>query len=259
MEILSKLLIGDEIEEENSDIAIIRKNLKNTVNNFCEELLELELEDSKQRLLAPFYARTILEASMTILLLRIDPFRILSIYKVQSSANYDVTKKSNVALLWTGDVIASSKPKRDIWNPENKILESDRALLGKHWGELLWIPNLIKLQDYIVENNLESNWLNDFLNEEVPAYFERIKTESMKAFSFFSKGIHFEFLIDIESTYDMLTMQKELYSMFRKVALLALVSHFDASVNHILKKEDATNKYLKIEEEIEKWYTKMKL
>lgn len=258
MKTLSELLIGDEIEEINSDIAIIRKNLKNTVDNFCGELLGLDLKDSKQRLLAPFYARTILEASMTILLLRIDPFRILSIYKVQSSVNYDVTKKSNIALLWTGDVIASSKPKSDIWNPENKILESDRALLGKHWGELLWIPNLIKLQDYVVEKNVESNWLNIFLNEEALAYFERIKTDSMKSFSFFSKGIHFEFLIDIESTYDNITMQKELYSVFQKVALLALVSHFDSSVNHILPKEEATNKYLKIEEEIEQWYTKMK-
>ncbi|WP_342533655.1 hypothetical protein MHB40_25125 [Lysinibacillus sp. FSL K6-0057] len=220
--------------------------------------MDLDLENSKQRLLAPFYARTILEASMTLLLLRVDPFRILSIYKVQSSSKYDVTKKSNVALLWTGDIIAVSKAKEDIWNPENKVSDFDRALLGRHWGELLWIPTLTKLQDHIAEKQIESNWLNNFLSEEAIAYYERIKTDSMKLFSFFSKGIHYEFLIDIESAYDNLTMQNNLYSMFQKLALLALVSHFDPSVNHNINKEDSTTLFLKIEEEIEKWYTKMK-
>ncbi|POZ56223.1 hypothetical protein LYSIN_01006 [Lysinibacillus sphaericus] len=258
MNYLSELLVGNIVENETSDIIKIRNNLKDTIDNFCIELLDLDLENSKQRLLAPFYARTILEASMTILLLRVDPFRIMSIYKVQSSSKYDVTKKSNVALLWTGDVIAASRAKDDIWNPENKVSDFDRALLGKHWGELLWIPSLTKIQDYIAENTIESIWLSNFLSEEATAYYERIKTDSMKLFSFFSKGIHYEFLIDIESTYDKLTMQNNLYSMFQKLSLLALVSHFDSIVNHNLNKEDSINLYLNVEEEIERWYTRMR-
>lgn len=262
MNYLSELLLGQENseilpDETKSEINIIRRNLKKTIDSFCKSLIELDLNDDKQRMIAPFYARAILESGMTVLLSRLDPFRVLSIYKVQSSDNYDVAKKSNVALLWKGDVIANVKEKDNIWNPEIKMSDFDRALLGKHWGELLWIPSLQKLQDYTSEKDIESNWITDLTDELPESFYERIKTDVSKGFSFFSKGVHFEFLIDLSTTYDKITVSKYCHTMFKKLSILGLCINFNPLVSNNLDIEVASEKYEEIEKEIEKWYMMM--
>jgi len=64
-------------------------------------------------------------------------------------SEYDITKKSNAALQWTGDVIASGKSKVNLWNSENKLDYYKGALLSNYNGELFWKPGFIKAIYYI--------------------------------------------------------------------------------------------------------------
>lgn len=61
----TKLVLGVHENQSHTDIARITSNLTKTINEFSENLLTLNLEITHERLMAPFYARVILEASMT--------------------------------------------------------------------------------------------------------------------------------------------------------------------------------------------------
>ncbi|MEE3954136.1 hypothetical protein [Peribacillus frigoritolerans] len=251
---ISKLICG-QTSDDLSDIKQISDRLNKTISNFSERLLALEIKDNDNRLLAPFYARSILEAACTALLLRLDPFRVLSIYKVQSTTQYDITKKSNVSLLWTGDILAANKPKDKLWHPENKLTDLDRALLSNYTGDLFWKQGFLKTLDYINNQDLGlgSNWLNDLKEFDENAFFERSKTESSKLYSAFSKGVHYEFLIEANSVYDFTTVQNYVNRMFQLIANLGLISHFIGTMSSRFEKNVSLNLYLEIEELIEEW------
>lgn len=242
-----------------SEVDNILFRLNDTISKFTRKLLSANLLIEDEREIAPFYARTILEASGTALLARIDPFRVLSVYKVQLSRNYDVTKRSNIALQWTGDIIAANKPKEDIWNPENKVSDYDRALLGNHYGELFWKPGFLNVIDYIsnYSDRQQSDWTNKLEQKEETPFFETAKTEAIKLFSAFSKGVHYEFLVNTDSIYDATTVQDFTQRMLQTISDLGLVSHFGGFMATALDKEDAYNYYLEIEEMVKSWRRRM--
>ena len=53
----------------------------------------------------PFYCRNVLESSLTAILGRIDPFRLITVYKVQSDPSYDLGKRAQTAVEWAGDIV----------------------------------------------------------------------------------------------------------------------------------------------------------
>ncbi|MFX3630338.1 MAG: hypothetical protein ACE3JR_13650 [Ectobacillus sp.] len=234
----------------------ILKHLGNTINRFTNRLLSLNLLEEDQRELAPFYARSIMEAAGTALVARMDPFRILSIYKVQSASSYDVTKKSNVALQWTGDILAANTPKKNIWHPDIKFIEYDRALLSNHNAELFWKPGFLRVLDYMSpgeEATLRGEWINQLLSQDEEQYFERSKTEAGKLYSAFSKGIHYEFLVNAESVYDATTVQSYIIRMFQLFSNLGLVSHFIGITSSKLDNASCLEQFIQIEELVKEW------
>lgn len=221
---LAKLLCGKP-EEGTSEVDYILIRLGNTITKFTDQILLFNYSEEKDRVNIPFYARSIMEAACTALVARIDPFRILITYKVQSSSDYDITKRSNAAIQWTGDIIAAGKPKAILWNPENKINDYDRALLSNYNGELFWKPAFLKTIDYVEDEIISSEWLNRFKNMDENEFFERTKTELSKLYSCFSKGIHYEFLVNAESIFDVTTLKSFVNRMFQILAEIAMVSH----------------------------------
>lgn len=246
---LARLVCG-EPQREVSEINDILIRLGDTITKFSNKLIQLNYEDENDRMNIPFYARSIMEASCTSLVARIDPFRILVIYKVQSSSEYDITKKSNAALQWTGDVIAAGRPKANLWNPDNKLDDYDRALLSNYNGELFWKPGFIKAIDYIESQRTSSNWLNRFKGMDENQFFERTKTEASKLYSSFSKGIHYEFLVNVDSIFDATTVQSLVSRMLELFAELSMVSHFIESMSGKLEYQLCVGNFIEVEEMI---------
>ncbi|MCZ8522211.1 MULTISPECIES: hypothetical protein [Paenibacillus] len=255
---LGYLLCGKQ-EDSNIEINNVLSRLNITISKFIRKLLSVDLLNEDERELAPFYARTIFEAAGTALLARLDPFRVLIVYKVQSSTNYDVTKRSNVALQWTGDIIASAKPKGDIWNPEQKANDYDRALLSNYFGELFWKPGFLNLIDFLPSYNFtkSSDWKDKLEQREETQFFEMSKTEASNLFSAFSKGVHYEFLVNTESVYDATTVQDFILRMIQITSDLGVVSHFGGLMAFSLSKQEAVDYYLEVEEMARLWRKRM--
>ena len=254
---LGKLVCGKQ-EDMGIEINAVLNRLNCRISNFSRKLLSINLLDENEREIAPFYARTIFEAAGTAMLARIDPFRVLTVYKVQSSSNYDVTKRSNIALQWTGDIIAAVKSKDDLWNPENKAADYDRALLSNHVGDLFWKPSFLNTIDFLYTVNEKStDWINKLQQKDETQFFESSKTEAGKLFSAFSKGVHYEFLVNAESIYDATTVQDFIMRMLQTISDLGLVSHFGGLMSSCLEKEEALEYYFQVEEMVQVWRRRM--
>lgn len=68
-------------------------------------------DDSDVTILGPYYARNLLETVCTALLGRIDPFRILYVYKVQTHDKFTLGSRSKAAISWFGDIFEPSLSK----------------------------------------------------------------------------------------------------------------------------------------------------
>ena len=99
----------------------------------------------------PFWGRNVLESSLTCLLGRLDPFRLITVFKVQSDPAYDLGKKAQSAVEWSGDILARNR-ERNLWSFDNKKESFDRALLGNYVGEIIWKPGFRALSDRNLAN-----------------------------------------------------------------------------------------------------------
>lgn len=246
---LAKLICGQP-QNGLSEIDDILIRLGNTITKFTNQMLLFDYSEEKDRINIPFYARSIMEAACTALVARMDPFRILITYKVQSSSEYDITKRSNAAIQWTGDIVAASKPKTNLWSPENKLVDYDRALFSNYNGELFWKPAFLKAMDFIQAQGNSSDWLNQFKNMDENEFFERTKTDISKLYSSFSKGIHYEFLVNVDSIFDTTTMQSIVNKMFQIFAEISMVSHFIGLMSGSMEYISCINNFIQIEEMI---------
>ena len=97
------------------DIDVILKHLSGSIEKIISELSDLsELSDSKISLYGPYLGRSVLELSMTALLARLDPFRILVIKGRQAQPGYELNKPNSSAIRWQGDVI--DKAVNNLWD-----------------------------------------------------------------------------------------------------------------------------------------------
>lgn len=248
---LAKIVCG-EVDGNSVYFEIIMRMRKN-ISQYAEKLFELNISDPDQRMIVSFYARGILEAVGTTLLARLDPFRVLLVYQVQSSANYDITKRSNTALQWTGDILPNNRAKADMWSPDHKITDYDRALFSDYNGELFWKPGFLKVNDYIQENTLGGDWIERLKSVDENNFFERNKNEAGQLFSAFSKGIHYEFLINAEHVYDEATVSNNINKLVRICGEMGLVSHFIDGMKLGMDQAEVFQTFSELEGLIEQW------
>lgn len=199
----------------------------------------------------PSYCRNLLESSLTVLLGRIDPFRLITVYKVQSDISYDLGKRSQIAIEWSGDIISTSSTSQSLWHFNKKKESFDRALLSDHMRDIIWYPAFRSLNDYIADNSFQSIWLNEITTYDEYHNFERLKTDAMRLFSSFSKGVHSECLIDINLMLDNLTLKTLIKDVYKLCSTLGLASHFVDFLTPKIDLQQALSIYLKLEEMIE--------
>lgn len=203
----------------------IMNTLRAKINLFSEKILEFDWSSSETPLEITFYARNILESALTALVGRLDPFRLITIYKIQSSENYNIGKKMNSALQWNGDIVADSAQSAS-WNPDFKVEKFDRAILGNYCGEIIWKQAFISLYDYLYDKDISSSWIQEILDVDETSNFERCKSDARKLFSSFSKGVHSEDLVNNAPILDMVTVKGLVRDLFKLCSTLGLISHF---------------------------------
>ena len=242
---------GDITIENMYDYHEIMKNLSDKIKKLTYLIMNYNWENGNANVDIPFYCRNVLESSLTAILGRIDPFRLITVYKVQSDPSYDLGKRAQTAVEWAGDIVAKSSSSGNLWQFDKKKESFDRALLGNHMGDAIWKPSFRTLGDYISGNELQSEWLNEFASYSEDENFERLKHEAMRLFSSFSKGVHSECLVDINTMLGDLTLKSLIKDMYKLCSIIALASHFVKFLATKIDIERAISIFLLIEEMVE--------
>ena len=134
------------------EIDVVLKHLSDSIEKIVSEISDLpEMPDSKISLYGPYLGRSLLELSMTALLARLDPFRILVIKGRQAQPGYELNRPNTSAIRWQGDVV--DKAVNDLWG-DKSLKDPSRAILGPYQKQLILIKNAQKVQDEGDEQNV---------------------------------------------------------------------------------------------------------
>jgi hypothetical protein len=168
----------------------------------------------------PFLARKFLELSLTGLLTRIDPLRVISARKNQLDTSYEPGRQNASSVAWTGDILPSDRPPASAWDSQILKKGLERSLLGWHVGEVAIAHGLRWLSD---AENSSSDWLRELSGQEKP--FDWIRGRLTQLYSTLSKGVHAEYLLDDRTAFDQASIQQHMRDCYMLVLLLATATH----------------------------------
>lgn len=223
---LSRLLCGEY--QQLGELSQILEQLGQTIDEFALRCFQFIAEDNSPDITAfgPYCGRTVLETACTILIGRLDPFRLLLVKHSQQQSTYKIENRNPLAIQWSEDILRQQKPPK--WeNLTLKDILSARALLTDYIADLYWKPALKALQDERT-NDGESEWLKqlqqfDYDNPGIVPYFRQIAN---KLYPSLSKGVHQELIIPSTTLYDSDTIKELLKQTMKLVAQMALLSHY---------------------------------
>jgi hypothetical protein len=225
MDPLTSLLCGNH--HSCGEISQIFSHLGDTVDDFARRCYDFICDRNDEDLSAfgPYCGRSILETACTILIGRIDPYRLLLVKRYQERPDYNISVRHKISVQWFGDIIASEKPP-----PWEKLSSKNipRALFtDEYTGEIYWKQALADLLNDTRDED-RSGWLEEL--RQKPENIENIgpylREEADRLYSSLSKGIHQEFVVSISAAYDSQTIKDLLKDTIALVAKLALISHY---------------------------------
>ncbi|QCF36978.1 hypothetical protein [Salinivibrio sp. YCSC6] len=206
--------------DSNHELDKILLHLQTSLQKVTQELVELQQSsDYKLGLYGPYLGRSILELSMTALIARVDPFKILLMKGKQEQPDYDLGKPHSSAIRWQGDVV--DKAVSNIWN-DKSLKDPTRAIFGAYQVQLV----LISSAELVIDEGSESSmgeWYAQLSSTTPDSTIESIKSKINTAYSSLSKGIHHELLIPQESVLDRDTVISLLNETFYIVASISLL------------------------------------
>lgn len=246
--LLVDLVCGCEVEDArhtDADYTGLFKRLRKDVHALHFQIVSVI--DNQQNIPAsavfPFLCRKFLEISMTSLLARIDPIRVIAARKHQQRDNYEQGKQNVSSISWTGDILPADKPQNgDIWDSANLKKGTERSLLGWHIGDVALNPGL----RWIVDNSeISSDWITKLSEPENP--FAWIKGSIAPLYSTLSKGVHAEYLLDDEVAFDEVSIKQFAYDSYMLVCLLSAATHVTPFFARPLQPEHALMHLIEIE------------
>jgi hypothetical protein len=193
----------------------------------------------------PFLARKFLELSLTALLARIDPIRVLSARKNQLHSSYEVGRQNSSSVAWSGDIFPNEKAPASNWDSGTLKKGVERSLLGWHVGEVAISHGLRWLAD---AENSDSIWLRELSGQEKPLSW--IHGRLNQLYSTLSKGVHAEYLLDDGTAFDQETIQQHMRDCYMLVLLLATSTHRSPLFMRSVPHEAALAAFRKFEKEI---------
>lgn len=214
-----RLVCGSDFDG-NKEIDRILLHLQTSLNKVTRELVELQtMPDDKLGLYGPYLGRSILELSMTALIARMDPFKILLMKGKQEQPDYDLGKPHSSAIRWQGDVVDKAVP--NLW-ADNSLKDPTRAIFGAYQIHLV----LTKSAELVIDEGSEGSmgeWYLQLSSTAASSAIEAIKSKINTMYSSLSKGIHHELLVPQESILDRDTVISILNETFYVVASTGLL------------------------------------
>lgn len=225
-----------------SQLAKSLGHLSTTIDNIIVELPAPYGQNAiVSPLYAPFLARSLLEASFTALVARIDPFRILTIGGAQSHTTYDPNTLNNFAFRWAGDVLADDRA--DLWSPKTKVSDVPRALLGNYQEKLFWRPAFERFLDLSNEASNPKEWTAELIRIGINGFMPTYRGYASNAFSRASKGVHHEYVLPPATYFDIPSLQDLLDDTVKTVMSFAVVANFCEYYSFKLSEQEAFQIY----------------
>ena len=140
------------------------------------------------------YTRRFIESATTALLLRVDPLRVLALRELQRQGDYQLSKRNLLTVQWAGDIIPKESDKTG-----GKLVDCDPGKIDRSLFSLLcnitvWQPALENLQNTLTNSQSSTPWTLELLNTEPETFAKSTAGQLNASFSFFSKGIHNEWI-----------------------------------------------------------------
>lgn len=187
----------------------------------------------------PFLSRKFLELSLTALLARIDPLRVISARKNQLDGSYVPGRLNASSVSWNGDIFPTEKPPQSsVWDSANLKKGTERSLLGWHVSEIAFVGGLRWLTDV---ESAESVWLRELSSQENP--FDWIRGRLAQLYSTLSKGVHAEYLLDDLTAFDQDTIELHLRDCYMLVLLLATATHANPLFLRSISRDQAISSF----------------
>lgn len=172
-------------------------------------------------LFGPVLGRAILEISLTAISGRFDAVRVLAIRKSQLTSDYDVGVRNPLAFSWSGDVTGDEKSKE--WSQRPAAKDIQRALLSRHFHDLIWHEAFTRLLDE-VPSDRGMDWMARLRGFDPDGFTSRMRADADRLFSELSKGVHHEFVIPLTNQYDKETVRDLLTRCWEFSAAIGLTA-----------------------------------
>ena len=239
--LLRRLTCGDT--DSGSKLAEVLGHLGKALESLMEQITDLQKRQEGDRqvlLYGPFLGRSLLEVSMTALLGRFDPFRILTLREVQQ-ANRTADRRHAAAVQWTGDILALKKV-TEPWSVEQKPDGMTRALLGDYYERILWQQAFEQLLDRVPQVR-GGEWMLKLRRQTPEGFIPEMRRRVAEIYSTLSKGVHHELVISPERTLGQDTILDSMSESIEIVANLSLTANMIRHIPFILEEEDAVRCY----------------
>lgn len=224
--------------DANKELDKILLHLEASLKKVTKELVEVQaLSDEKLGLYGPYLGRAILELSMTALIARIDPFKILLMKGKQEQPDYDLGMPHSSAIRWQGDVL--DKAVSNLWD-DKSLKDPTRAIFGAYQVQLVLNTSAELIIDEGSEDSM-GEWYNQLSSTTPASAIEAIKSKINKAYSSLSKGIHHELLVPPASILDRDTVISILNETLYIVASISLLV---SQVPHAYKKANLEQSFI---------------
>ncbi|WID94651.1 hypothetical protein QO058_17655 [Bosea vestrisii] len=230
-----------------SQLSTPLRNLQSHVYNLVSEAKSLLKSDAQRKsTFSPYIGRGILEAGLTAILFRADPFRAMTLCRFQSDIDFDHNSPNNISVSWADDIMCNADI-RDPWRSKTKPESVSRALFSPYTDEILWKPALNKVNDHISSNNIGFTFPS-VTDLDGSIFIGAMKGQARQLYSFWSKGIYGELFTIGNHTLDSITCDEKLKKSIDIVLDLAYVSHFISTSISKTSAKKATQRYMKVKE-----------
>jgi hypothetical protein len=237
---ITRLTCGDP--DPASELGQVLTHIGNMIDVIMAEVMSFsDRSDSHVTLYGPFLGRSMLEQTVTALIARFDPFRVLVIREMQRSPDYQAGVRLRSAIQWRGDVISEGKV-ANLWSPEKSMDGITRALLGDYFEHTIWKPAFAVLLDS-PDPLPPGPWAQELQMRAPEGLVPWLRLDLASVYSSLSKGVHHEFVIPPEKLYDRQTVITYLHDAIRLSSHLGLLSHMVAHCSFVIPRQHALANY----------------
>lgn len=220
---LGKLVFGSRSSA--SELSDSLLHLRSTFEALLTEMMIQSRANTRRvSLFGPYLGRSLLEVGLTGLIARLDPFRVLTLRRVQMDPEYGLGRRIASAIQWTGD-ISTKEGATAKWDADRDAMKFSRAILDDYWATLAWKDGFVRLLDELAESEHTTPWIVEIKATPPEDFVKTLRGRMNATYSALSKGVHNEFVISRTALYDAPTVLDLMRDAVKHISSLALVSH----------------------------------